>query len=65
LPPNYLKQFLEEDKSLPVPDAVLGLDDDDTQGQELAEAPSVSELLEDPDVRAVFEAADGLEPVAS
>jgi len=64
LPPSYLKQFLEEDKSLPVPDAVLGLDDD-AQDDELVEAPSVSELLEDPDVRAVFEAANGLEPVAS
>ena len=64
LPPNYLKQFLEEDKTLPVPDAVLGLDDD-VQGEDLAEAPSVSELLEDPDVRAVFEAAKGLKPIAS
>jgi hypothetical protein len=64
LPPNYLKQFLEEDKSLPVPDAVLGLDDE-IQGDELAEAPSPDELLKDPDVRAVVEAAQGLEPVSS
>jgi len=64
LPPNYLKQFLEEDKTLPVPDAVLGLDDD-VQGEELAKAPSVKELLEDPDVRAVFEAAKGLKPIPS
>lgn len=63
MPPNYLKQFLEEDKSLPVPDAVLGLDDE-IQGEELDKAPSVSELLEDPDVKAVFEAAKGLKPIA-
>lgn len=62
MPPNYLKQFLEEDKSLPMPDAVLGLDDD-AQGEELVEAPTVDELLKDPDVRAVVEAAEGLEPV--
>ncbi len=64
MPPNYLKQFLEEDKSLPVPDAVLGLDDD-LQNDELVEAPSADELLKDPDVRAVVEAAQGLEPVSS
>lgn len=64
MPPNYLKQFLDEDKSLPVPDAVMGLDDDG-QEEELTEAPSVEELLEDPDVRAVVDAANGLEPVAS
>lgn len=63
MPPNYLRQFLEEDKSLPVPDAVLGLDDE-AQGEEPTEAPSVSELLEDPDVQAVVEAAEGLKPIA-
>lgn len=62
MPPNYLKQFLEEDKSLPVPDAVLGLDDD-VQDDEPVEAPSAAELLEDPDVRTVVEAARGMEPV--
>jgi hypothetical protein len=62
LPPNYLRQALEEDKSLPLPDAVLGLDND-AQDEELTEAPSAAELLQDPDVRAVVEAADGLEPV--
>jgi hypothetical protein len=63
LPPKFLQRFLEEDGSLPVPDAVFGFDDD--EGDEQTEVPSFAELLEDPDVKAVLEASKGLVPVAS
>jgi hypothetical protein len=56
--------FLEDDSSLPDPDAVLGLEDEDG-GEEPGSAPSVEELLRDPDVAAIVEAARGLEPVTS
>jgi hypothetical protein len=64
LPPEYLAMFLEDDSSLPDPDAVLGLEDEDG-GEEPGSAPSVEELLRDPDVAAIVEAARGLEPLTS
>lgn len=60
MPPEYLSIFLNEDDTLPVPDAVLGLED--AEGEELKQAPDVEELLKDPDVAAVVEAAKGLVP---
>lgn len=63
MPPKYLQRFLEEDETLPVPDAVFGFDDDG-EGEQ-TEIPSVAQLLQDPDVKAVLEASKGLEPVAS
>jgi hypothetical protein len=60
MPPEYLAIFLAEDKTLPKPDAVLGLED--TSGEEPGEAPEVNELLRDPDVRAIVEATKGLVP---
>jgi hypothetical protein len=64
LPPEYLQRFLEEDESLPVPDAVFGFDED-AEGEGPVEIPSFEELLEDPDVKTALEAAKGLEPVAA
>jgi hypothetical protein len=64
LPPEYLQRFLEEDESLPTPDAVFGFDEE-VEGDEPTELPSVDQLLKDPDVQAVLEAFKGLEPVAS
>jgi hypothetical protein len=55
--------FLSEDDSLPDPDAVLGLEDD--RGVVPSEPPSLDVILEDPDVAAIVEAAEGLEPVAA
>jgi hypothetical protein len=63
VPPEYLKMFLSEDDSLPDPDAVLGLEED---GEVAPTAPpSLEVILEDPDVAAIVEAAEGLEPVAA
>jgi hypothetical protein len=61
LPPDYLNLFLNEDASLPDPDAVLGLEEEGSTAP--SEPPPVAELLKDPDVAAVVEAADGLKPV--
>lgn len=61
MPPDYLNLFLDEDESLPDPDAVLGLEEE--RGESPSEPPPVEELLKDPDVAAVVEAADGLKPV--
>lgn len=64
MPPRYLQRFLEEDDTLPVPDATFGFDDED-EDQEEARLPSLEELLEDPDVQAVLEASKEPEPVAA
>jgi hypothetical protein len=64
MPPEYLQMFLSEDESLPDPDAVLGLEEGGGP-QPPAEPPSLEELLRDPDVAAIVEAADGLEPVGA
>jgi hypothetical protein len=61
LPPEYLNLFLNGDDSLPDPDAVLGLEEE--SGEAPSKPPPVAELLKDPDVAAVVEAADGLKPV--
>jgi hypothetical protein len=58
--PEYLALALAEDETLPAPDAVLGLEGAD--GEEGAAAPSVDELLKDPDVAAIVEATEGLVP---
>jgi hypothetical protein len=62
LSPEYLAIFLKDDDTVPAPDAVLGLED--AEGEELKEAPAVEELLKDPDVAAVVEAAKGLVPAS-
>lgn len=64
MPPEYLMMFLSEDDSLPHPDAVLGMEEGN--GEPPSAPPPVEELLKDPDVAAIVEAArQGLEPVAS
>jgi hypothetical protein len=65
LTPEYLQRFLKEDESLPVPDAVFGFDDDETEGDAPTELPDLKELLKDPDVQAMLKAFKELEPVAS
>jgi hypothetical protein len=60
MPPDYLEIFLAEDKTLPQPDAVLGLEEEN--GDDHAVVPAVDELLRDPDVAAVVEATKGLVP---
>lgn len=64
MPPEYLEMFLNEDNSLPHPDAVLGMEEGGVETPDKP-LPSVEELLKDPDVAAIVEAANGLEPVAS
>jgi hypothetical protein len=56
MPPEYLNIFLE-DVDVPEADAFLG--EEDTP-EEQADQPTVEELREDPDVRAVLEAAADL-----
>lgn len=53
--------LLEADRSLPRPDGVSGIEDEPAEAP--SEAPSLDELMRDPDVRVVVEAADGLVPV--
>lgn len=60
MPPEFLATFLAEDKTLPAPDVVLGLEDEG--GEETAEVPRVDELLQDRDVAAIVEATVGLVP---
>lgn len=62
--PEYLTMLLEGDNSLPEPDAVFGVEDDG--GNETpSQAPAVSELLRNRDVKAVVDAAEGIEPAAA
>lgn len=62
MPPEYLEMFLSEDASLPHPDAVLGLEEE--PGEAPAKPPPLDEILSDPDVAAIVQAAkEGLEPV--
>lgn len=62
--PEYLTMLLEGDNSLPEPDAVFGVEDDG--GNETpSQAPSVSELLRNRDVKAVVDAAEGIAPAAA
>ncbi len=60
VPLSFLLMLLAEDRSLPHPDRVCGFVDDlsDPRGF----PPLLEELLADPNVRAVVEAADGLVP---
>lgn len=62
MPPEYLALFLEEDETLPAPDVVLGLEEEN--GETGDEAPRVDELKKNPDVAAVVEATKGLVPVS-
>ncbi|HEY8083837.1 MAG TPA: hypothetical protein VIE64_09875 [Solirubrobacterales bacterium] len=62
MPPEYLAIFLEEDETLPAPDAVLGLEEENGEADE--EAPRVDELKKNPDVAAVVEATKGLVPAS-
>jgi hypothetical protein len=62
--PEYLTMLLEGDNTLPEPDAVFGIEDDGGD-ETLATAPPVSELLLNRDVKAVVDAAEGIEPAAT
>lgn len=67
---EFLMQFLAEDPSLPHPDRVNGAEtelitEEEARRREAASRnmPSIEELLRDPNVAIVVEAATGLEPV--
>lgn len=60
MPLSFLLMFLSEDPSLPWPDRVNGCEDD--LSDPIGPPPSLEEMLADPNVRAVVEAADGLVP---
>ncbi|HVV25939.1 MAG TPA: hypothetical protein VHC21_02825 [Candidatus Saccharimonadales bacterium] len=67
---EYLIRILKEDPSLPRPDYVYGAGVEwitEAEARRREEAarhmPSLEELLEDPNVRVVVEAAEGLIPV--
>jgi hypothetical protein len=62
--PEYLTMLLEGDATLPEPDAVFGMDDDGGD-ESPSTAPPVSELLLNRDVKAVVDAAEGIEPAAT
>lgn len=60
--PAHLEIFFRNDPDLPHPDAILGIYDDEPEIS--GPPPSIEELLQDPDVRAVVEASQCLDPLA-
>jgi hypothetical protein len=61
--PEYLEMLLEGDKTLPEPDVAFGIEDEEGTEPPVT-VPSVDELLQNSDVKAVVDAADGIEPAA-
>jgi len=61
--PEYLEMLLAGDKTLPEPDVAFGIEADEETESPIA-VPPVNELLRNSDVKAVVDAAEGIEPAA-